>query len=146
MKTSIDCIEAVEELDSRGVPTLRVTVHLVDGISACASVPSGASTGRREAHELRDGDLGRYAGKGVLNAVHHVRSDLSAALKGLDVLDQARIDEAMISLDGRRIRRAWAPMRSSAYLWPSRERELSQRTFRSTAISAELLRAGCQCR
>lgn len=100
MKTSIERIDADEELDSRGVPTLQVTVRLADGTSASASVPSGASTGRREARELRDGDPARYGGRGVLSAAAHVRSILSTALRGFDVLDQARIDNAMIALDG----------------------------------------------
>ena len=89
-----------EILDSRGNPTVEVEVILESGISGRASVPSGASTGIYEAHELRDGDSNRYLGKGVAKAVENIRSEIAPALIGKNVLEQTRIDEIMIDLDG----------------------------------------------
>ena len=89
-----------EILDSRGNPTVEVEVILESGIIGRASVPSGASTGIYEAHELRDGDQGRYLGKGVSKAVENIRSEIAPALIGKNVLEQTRIDEIMIDLDG----------------------------------------------
>ena len=89
-----------EILDSRGNPTVEVEVILESGIIGRASVPSGASTGIYEAHELRDGDPGRYLGKGVSKAVENIRSEIAPALIGKNVLEQTRIDEIMINLDG----------------------------------------------
>ena len=89
-----------EILDSRGNPTVEVEVILENGIIGRASVPSGASTGIYEAHELRDGDPGRYLGKGVTKAVENIRSEIAPALIGMDALDQPRIDDALIALDG----------------------------------------------
>jgi enolase len=97
---SIASITALEILDSRGWPTLKVTVGLGDGRRASASVPSGASTGRNEAHELRDGDSGRFSGRGVLKAVEAVRTEIAQALIGRDATNQARLDRLMIELDG----------------------------------------------
>ena len=89
-----------EILDSRGNPTVEVEVVLENGIIGRASVPSGASTGIYEAHELRDGDPDRYLGKGVSGAVANIREEITPALRGMDVLDQPAIDQAMIALDG----------------------------------------------
>ena len=89
-----------EILDSRGNPTVEVEVILESGIIGRASVPSGASTGIYEAHELRDGDQGRYLGKGVSKAVENIRSEIAPALSGKNVLEQTRIDQIMIDLDG----------------------------------------------
>ena len=89
-----------EILDSRGNPTVEVEVILESGISGRASVPSGASTGIYEAHELRDGDSNRYLGKGVSKAVENIRSEIAPALMGKNVLEQTRIDEIMMDLDG----------------------------------------------
>ena len=89
-----------EILDSRGNPTVEVEVYLEDGSIGRASVPSGASTGIYEACELRDGDSGRYLGKGVSKAVHHVNREIADALVGSDALDQTGIDRALIALDG----------------------------------------------
>ena len=89
-----------EVLDSRGFPTVEVEVTLDSGIVGKASVPSGASTGTYEAHELRDGDSGRYMGKGVLKAVQNIKEIISPALKGMDPLKQDHIDKALIELDG----------------------------------------------
>ena len=89
-----------EILDSRGNPTVEVEVILESGVAGRASVPSGASTGIYEAHELRDGDPGRYLGKGVLKAVENIRREIAPALVGMNVLDQPRIDQLLIDLDG----------------------------------------------
>ena len=93
-------IHGREILDSRGNPTVEVEVHLADGSVGRASVPSGASTGIYEACELRDGDPGRYLGKGVSNAVHNVNTEIAEALLGANALDQAAIDRTLIELDG----------------------------------------------
>ena len=93
-------VNALEILDSRGNPTVRVHVVLDDGTVAVSSVPSGASTGENEAVELRDGDKARYGGKGVRKAVANVVEKIAPAVIGLDPARQAEIDELMISLDG----------------------------------------------
>jgi enolase len=100
MKARIAAIDAIEILDSRGNPTVRVMLALNDGITVQASVPSGASTGEYEALELRDGDKKRYGGKGVLQAVANVVEKIAPALRGLDPAHQAEIDGIMIELDG----------------------------------------------
>ena len=100
MSTLIKKIRGREILDSRGNPTVEVDVWLDDGSRGRAGVPSGASTGAYEALELRDGDKGRYLGKGVLKAVAHVNIDIAQSVTGLDALDQARVDRAMLTLDG----------------------------------------------
>jgi len=96
----IKSIKALEILDSRGNPTVRVLMELEDGTKVSASVPSGASTGEYEAVELRDGDASRYGGKGVLNAVANVNDKIAALVVGMDAKEQAKIDRAMIELDG----------------------------------------------
>lgn len=100
MKTSIARLQAIEVLDSRGNPTVSVRVCLEDGSVGEATVPSGASTGKFEAVELRDGDRGRYGGKGVKKAVANVQVAMLAALKGYDALDQSKIDTQLLELDG----------------------------------------------
>jgi enolase len=100
METIIEDIIGREILDSRGNPTVEVEVILMDGSMGRAAVPSGASTGVHEALELRDGDKGRYLGKGTLKAVEHVNGDIADALVGWDALEQKAIDETMIALDG----------------------------------------------
>jgi enolase len=97
---SIDQIQAREILDSRGRPTVEAEVYLVNGGIGVAQVPSGASTGSFEAHELRDDDSSRYGGKGVLKAVSNVNDIIAPALEGMNAFDQAAIDQAMIELDG----------------------------------------------
>ena len=97
---TIKGIDAFEILDSRGYPTLRVAVELDSGHRGVASVPSGASTGRHEALELRDGDPARYNGKGVRKAAANVRGPIYKRLRGSDASDQARIDQVLIELDG----------------------------------------------
>ncbi len=93
-------IKALEILDSRGNPTVRVLMELEDGTKVSSSVPSGASTGEYEAVELRDGDSERYDGKGVLKAVDNVNTQIAPLLIGMDAKEQAHIDAAMIALDG----------------------------------------------
>ena len=99
MSTIVDIIGR-EIIDSRGNPTVECDVLLESGAMGRAAVPSGASTGAREAIELRDGDTGRYLGKGVLKAVEYVNTELSEALLGLDAAEQAYIDRVLIDLDG----------------------------------------------
>ncbi|HEX8271911.1 MAG TPA: phosphopyruvate hydratase [Longimicrobiaceae bacterium] len=93
-------IRAREILDSRGNPTVEAEVILSNGILGRAAVPSGASTGEHEAVELRDGEPGRYGGKGVLDAVENVEEEIAPALHGIDAYDQVAVDRAMIELDG----------------------------------------------
>jgi enolase len=100
MSTAIEKIWAREILDSRGNPTVEVEVWLECGAFGRAAVPSGASTGVHEALEMRDGDSSRYNGKGVLQAVQHVNTELADALLDFDALDQAGLDQRMIALDG----------------------------------------------
>lgn len=95
----IDSVSAIEVMDSRGNPTVKATVELSDGTIESAIVPSGASTGKREALELRDGDE-RYMGKGVLKAVGHVNNEISDALLGLSPFNQAVVDATMKEIDG----------------------------------------------
>jgi enolase len=98
--TLIADIVGREILDSRGNPTIEVDVELESGIIGRAAIPSGASTGEHEAVELRDGDPGRYGGKGVLNAVEHVNNTLAGELTGFDALEQVALDTMMLQLDG----------------------------------------------
>src|SRR5580658_8951379 len=93
-------IRGREIIDSRGNPTVEADVILDSGVQGRAAVPSGASTGTREAVELRDGDARRYGGKGVLKAVEHVNTVLRPALLGRDPRDQEGLDKVMIDLDG----------------------------------------------
>jgi len=98
--SSIVDVVAREILDSRGNPTVEADVLLESGVMGRAAVPSGASTGSREAIELRDGDAARYGGKGVLKAVEHVNTEISEAIVGLDASEQSFIDRTLIELDG----------------------------------------------
>ena len=98
--SSIVDVVAREILDSRGNPTVEADVLLESGVMGRAAVPSGASTGTREAVELRDGDKRRYGGKGVLKAVEHINTEISEAIVGLDATEQAFIDKTLIDLDG----------------------------------------------
>ena len=99
MNDIITDIEAMEILDSRGYPTVQVTMTLEDGTKATASVPSGASTGENEALEMRDGDMRRYGGKGVLNAVANVEDKIAPEIIGLAAHRQTEIDHIMLELD-----------------------------------------------
>src|SRR6186997_705418 len=98
--TKIQNIVAREILDSRGNPTVEVDVTLQCATTGRAAVPSGASTGEHEAVELRDGDKGRYLGKGVSKAVANVNGKIADALNGVDALDQLTVDKTMLKLDG----------------------------------------------
>ena len=100
MTSRIADIRAREIMDSRGNPTVEADVRLESGAFGRAAVPSGASTGSREALELRDGDAARYGGKGVLKAVGHVNGEIRDALIGTDATDQSTVDRAMLELDG----------------------------------------------
>lgn len=100
MDTTIEYINALEILDSRGNPTLEVEVILGDGSYGRAAVPSGASTGIHEALEMRDGDKKRYGGKGVLKAVENVNNDIADELIGWDAVEQKAIDQVMLEIDG----------------------------------------------
>ena len=99
MSAIVDVV-AREILDSRGNPTVEADILLESGVMGRAAVPSGASTGSREAIELRDGDSKRYLGKGVLNAVENVNTEIAEAIIGLDAEEQAFIDKTLIDLDG----------------------------------------------
>lgn len=99
MSDEIESVTAREILDSRGNPTVEVEMSAA-GVVARASVPSGASTGSREAVEHRDGDPHRFGGKGVLEAVHSVKTAINEALRGVDVRQQEEIDRRLIALDG----------------------------------------------
>lgn len=99
MSSIIDVV-AREVIDSRGNPTVEADIHLDSGVVGRAAVPSGASTGAREAVELRDGDSGRFFGKGVLKAVENVNSEVCEAIIGLESTDQSLIDQTLINLDG----------------------------------------------
>ncbi|HEY1763022.1 MAG TPA: phosphopyruvate hydratase [Acidimicrobiales bacterium] len=100
MDKTVKALEAIEILDSRSRPTLAVTLTLSDGTVARAGVPSGASTGTREAVELRDGDQGRYGGAGVLKAAAHVNTDIANVLVGRAFVNLGELDQALIDLDG----------------------------------------------
>lgn len=100
MRFTLDNVTAREILDSRGNPTVEVEARTVDGMMARASVPSGASTGSREAAERRDGDVHRFGGKGVLDAVRTVNTEICEALRGRDVREQRQLDNIMLALDG----------------------------------------------
>ena len=100
MTHTITSVQAMEILDSRGNPTVRVFVELSDGTTAAASVPSGASTGENEAIELRDGDKKRYLGKGVLKAVENVNISIGPEVVGMSAEDQSGIDFRMLEIDG----------------------------------------------
>ena len=115
-------LHAIEILDSRGRPTIQTTCQLQSGVEATVSVPSGASTGSSEAHELRDGDPHRYGGWGVRAAVTNVNDEIGRSIttRGLGT-DQEPLDRMLIELDGTPTNRASAQTRSSRSLWPSRE-------------------------
>ncbi len=100
MSSKIKSVRAMEILDSRGNPTVRVFMELEDGTKVKSSVPSGASTGEYEACELRDGDKNRYGGKGVLKAIENVNKIIAPALIGLDATEQMKIDKLLLNLDG----------------------------------------------
>jgi len=145
--TIITDVYAREVLDSRGNPTVEVEVRLESGAKGSAIVPSGASTGAYEAVELRDGDKGRYLGKGVLKAVENVNSIIAPEIIGFDALDQVIVDNKMIELDGTPNKaKLGAPTRSSRSRWPSLARLPTLWTFLSTLTSADSTRRRCRFR
>lgn len=99
-KTKIVKVLGRQIIDSRGNPTVEAEVTLADGTIGRAASPSGASTGTREAIELRDGDKAVYGGKGVLKAVNNINTEIASAIVGLDACDTAKVDYTMIKLDG----------------------------------------------
>jgi len=129
MNRKISAVRALEILDSRGNPTIRVLVSLDNGIEASASVPSGASTGEHEAVELRDGDKQRYGGKGVLTAVNNVNTIIAPNLLGMDPTRQVDIDRCLIDLDGTANK---AKLGANAILG------VSMAVARAAAVAAEL--------
>ena len=129
MNRKITAVRALEILDSRGNPTIRVLVSLDNGIEASASVPSGASTGEHEAVELRDGDKQRYGGKGVLTAVNNVNTVIAPNLLGMDPTRQVDIDRCLIDLDGTANK---AKLGANAILG------VSMAVARAAAVAAEL--------
>ena len=130
-------IHAREILDSRGNPTVEVEVTLASGFVGRAGVPSGASTGENEALELRDGDKGRYLGKGVQKAVENVNKLIAEELVGMDALDQVAIDQKMIDLDGTGPRANWALTPCWVFLWQLPRRQPCTMTCPSTVILVE---------
>ena len=139
-------IHAREILDSRGNPTIEVEVRTVSGAFGRAAVPSGASTGEHEALELRDGDKGRYLGKGVLNAVKNVNEVIAPAIIGMNVADQVGIDKAMIALDGTPTKSKLGANASSACRRPLHVPLPTISACRSTAISAARTPRRCPSR
>lgn len=143
--STIRKVHARQILDSRGNPTIEVDVHLSSGALGRAAVPSGASTGTREALELRDGD-GPFGGKGVMKAVGHVNGEIADAVAGRDADDQRGLDEALIALDGTDGKHALARTRSWGCRWPTRAPLASTRVCRCGGTSVERMRACCRCR
>jgi len=142
----ITAIEGLEILDSRGNPTVEASVRLDDGSVGRAGVPSGASTGSREAVELRDGDKGRYLGKGVRKAVENVNGEIRQALLGKDAQDHDALDQLMIALDGTENKSrlgANAILRSH---WPPPRPPRLRRASRFTPIWAARRQRACPCR
>jgi enolase len=139
--TKIQNITALEILDSRGNPTVMVSLALDNGITTSACVPSGASTGIREAVELRDGDAKRYGGKGVLKAVANVNKIIAPKLKGKSPHAQKEIDDLMRNSTARKPKPSSAPMPFSAFQWPSAARRRWMQKFRFTLTSANCMAA-----
>jgi len=143
--STIASIHAREILDSRGNPTVEVDVRLSDGSFGRAAVPSSASTGSREALELRDGDKKRYGGKGVRRAVANVNETLYPALKGSDAYDQAALDKRMCGLDGTANKDKLGATPSSGYPWRWLARPWPRRASRSTSTWAAAQPTFCPC-
>jgi enolase len=131
---------AREILDSRGNPTIEVDVILVEGVMGRAAVPSGASTGSREALELRDGDPKRFSGKGVMKAVDHVERVIAPAIIGFEAVNQVFLDETMKALDGTGTRPAGRQRDPRRLRWRRQRAAADSLGCRSTGISAELTR------
>jgi len=137
-------IHSREILDSRGNPTLEAEVMLADGSEGRAAVPSGASTGSREAVELRDGDQNRYLGRGVQKAVANVNGVLREALLKEEFADQRALDGRMIEIDGSDNKAISAPMRCSLFRWPAQKQRHSRRAVSYSNTSATT--RPCRCR
>jgi len=138
--SQIRSVHAREILDSRGNPTLEAEVRLESGAFGRAAVPSGASTGAREAIELRDGDRDRYLGKGVTHAVANVNGPIAQAIAGLEADDQAALDRTMIELDG-------TPNTGcSASAWPPPTRWPPSRAARCGSAWRTAASRCCRCR
>lgn len=124
-----------EIIDSRGNPTVEAEVHLEGGFVGMAAAPSGASTGSREALELRDGDKSRFLGKGVLKAIEAVNGPIAQALLGKDAKDQATVDQIMIDLDGTENKSSSAPTPSWLFPWLTPKLPLLPKACRCTPTS-----------
>ena len=135
-----------EIIDSRGNPTVECDVLLESGVMGRAAVPSGASTGSREAIELRDGDPKRYFGKGVLQACENINTEISEAIMGLDASEQAFLDRTLIDLDGTENKSRLGPTRHWPSAWPWRAPRPKNRACRCTATSAAWAACRCRCR
>ena len=142
MSTIVDIIGR-EIIDSRGNPTVECDVLLESGVMGRAAVPSGASTGSREAIELRDGDAKRYGGKGVLKAVENINTEISEAVLGLDATEQAYVDRTLIELDGtdNKANLAPTPCWPSPWPWPAP----LPRNPACRCIATSVARARCRC-
>ena len=133
-----------EIIDSRGNPTVECDVLLESGVMGRAAVPSGASTGSREAIELRDGDPKRWLGKGVLKAVENINTEISESIMGLDAAEQAYIDRTLIELDGTENKGRLGANAMLAVSMAVARPPPRNRACRCTATSAA--RAPCRCR
>jgi len=141
---NISQITGFEILDSRGNPTVAAEVVLADGARGFAAAPSGASTGAREALELRDGDPRRYSGKGVRNAVANVNAEIRLALAGRDADDQSGVDKRLIDLDGTSTKSRLGANAILAVHSPSPKRPRRRRAFRYIDTSATAARFRCR--
>jgi enolase len=146
MSFAIQTVDAFEILDSRGNPTLRVVVKLDNGHCGVASVPSGASTGRYEALELRDGDAARYGGKGVLNAISNVRTTIRERLERSEATPQQTVDAALIALDGTENKTKLGANAMLGVSMAAARAVASPRVSRCTNIWVARRRIGCRCR
>ena len=146
MSGHIEDLIAREVLDSRGNPTVEVDVFCEGGAMGTAIVPSGASTGAHEAVELRDGDAGRYGGKGVLNAVRNVNETIRPQLIGSDALDQVGIDRLLVELDGTANKSKLGANALLGVSSPSPTRPPRRSTCRSIGTSVAPVRGRCPCR
>lgn len=144
--TKIVSVVGREILDSRGNPTVEAEVELDGGVIGLAAVPSGASTGEKEAVELRDGDGTRYGGKGVKKAASHISKELAAAVVGHDATNQRAIDQAMIDADATPNKGNSGPMRFSPCRWPPPEPRHKPTACRCTVTWAAQILPSFPCR
>lgn len=143
-------IKAYEVLDSRGNPTVEADVVLASGAVGSACAPSGASTGSREALELRDGDKSRYLGKGVTKAVANINTDIRDLLMGMDAEDQRAIDKAMIDADGTENKAKFGANAILAVSLAAAKRLRQRKVFRFTnalhKLTVQKASTPCRCR